>query len=541
MKKLLIFIIIFGAILRFTAINWDSFGAFHPDERNISWAVTRIRFFSQMNPKFFAYGGLPVYLYRALGEGVVAATHNDIWLADWGHIAVIGRSVSAVLSTISIFLIYVAGAAYFTPGVGLLAASLLAFSPWAIREAHFETTETMLVFFLLAMSIVARRLFQKPNRRSVVLIGLVWGLAMAAKTTSILFGLIPTAAIWFPHHIFKNIPKKILYTFMLGCTSVFIFFLFSPYTLLDFTHFRESMTYESGVALGRFSVVYTLQFLNTTPYLFQLQTMLWQAGPLGIIGMFGLIGLVIIVFRKKFYLVPLLLFPVLYFSWVGSWYAKFNRYNVPFLPFVTIAAAWFCVVISKRFRIAGTALTLLVLSATILWGLANWTVYLRPQTRLTASEWMFTHIPSGATIYTEHWNDGLPIDLPAQAGLPDAVRYNRELLTVYDEDNAAKKNYYADKLVTGDFIVLSTRRMWATMPRLGEKYPLTKLFYQRLLDGSLGYKEVGRFTSYPQLFGVSVNDDGAEESIQVFDHPTVLIFQNVAHYSNGEYLTLLTP
>lgn len=518
MKKFLILIIFLGAIFRFTHINWDSFKALHPDERNISWAVTRIRFFDQLNPKFFAYGGLPIYLYRAMSEVALRVTGNHRWVEDWGYIAVIGRCVSATLSTISILLIYLVGTAYFTPAVGLVSAAFLAFSPWAIREAHFQTTETMLVFFILLLLLLAKKITTKR----ILLLGFVWGLAMAAKTTSLLFGIIPLSAILFSR-------KKLLFTFLLCAAAALIFFIFSPYTILDLMHFRESMTYESGVALGRFMVPYTLQFFHTTPYLYQIQTMLWQAGPLVIAGLFGLIGLVIVaLFKKKNHLVLFLIFPLLYFGWVGSWFAKFNRYNVPFLPFVTLAAAWFCITFIKRFRITGHAFTAILLCVTYLWGLANWTVYLRPQTHFTATEWMFTHIPTGAIIYTEHWNDGLPLDLPK------AIRYQRELLTVYDEDNDAKKIYYADKLVAGDFIILSTRRIWATMPRLGEKYPLTKLFYERLLNGTLGYKEVGTFTSYPQLFGFAVNDDSAEESVQVFDHPTVRIFQNTGHLSKEE-------
>ncbi len=531
MKKILILIILSGAVFRFTAVNWDSFGAFHPDERNISWAVTRIRFFTQMNPGFFAYGGLPIYLYRALGERVVAITHNPLWLTDWGYIAVIGRYVSATLSTCSIFLIYLVGSLYFSSAAGVLAAAFLAFSPWAIREAHFQTTETMLVFFILLLLILAKKI---TTKRALAL-GFVWGLAMAAKTTSALFGIIPFVAIWLPHFP-KKFPRKILYTYFLLGFAAIIFYIFSPYTILDFTHFRQSMTYESGVALGRFTVPYTLQFLHTAPYLYQLQTMLWQAGPLLIPGIFGLIGVLITALvRKKSLFFIFLVFPFLYFGWVGSWFAKFNRYNVPFLPFVTLAAAWLCVVCIKHFRLAGLAFTALFLGSTLVWGLANWTVYLRPQTRMNATEWMLTHIPAGARIYTEHWNDGLPVDVP------HAVPYQRELLMIYDEDNADKKIYYADKLVAGDFIILSTRRMWATMPRLGEKYPLTKLFYRRLLDGSLGYKEVATFTSYPHLFGVQINDDSAEESIQVFDHPTVRIFQNTGRFTREQFFTLLTP
>ena len=544
MKKLyiLILIIFFGAFLRYYNINWDSFKAFHPDERNISWAVTRIRFWNQLNPQFFAYGGLPVYLYRALGEGVIRVTHNPEWLADWGRIAVIGRCVSATLSTISILLIYLVGAAYFTPTVGLLAAALLTFSPWAIQQAHFETTETMLVFFLLAMTLVSHRLCKKLNRRSVIQLGLLWGLALSAKTTAILFGVIPLLTIWLSHPP-KKFFKKIVSTFLLCAIATFIFFIFSPYTILDFTHFSQSMTYESGVALGHFTVPYTLQFLHTTPYLYQMETMLWQAGPLTLIGFIGLIGMFIQILKKIkiFFHSPitiqysiLLVFPLLYFGWVGSWFAKFNRYNVPFLPFVTLVAAWVCIHFIKRFRVSGLAFTAVLLCVTYVWGLANWTVYLRPQTRFTATEWIFSHIPAGANIYTEHWNDGLPLDLP------NAIPYRRELLTVYDQDNDAKKTYYADKLVIGDFIILSTRRMWATMPNLGEKYPLTKLFYERLLNGTLGYKEVATFTSYPQLFGITINDDIAEESIQVFDHPTVRIFQNVGHYSHDQLMKLLS-
>ena len=537
MKKILLLIIILGGFLRFYGVNWDSYGAYHPDERNISWAVTRIRFFDQMNPKFFAYGGLPIYVYRALGEGVVAITHNPQWLSDWGRIAVVGRYVSATLSTISILLIYLVGAAYFSPEVGILSAALIAISPWAFQQAHFDTTETMLVFFLLMMTLIGRQLFHKLTYPNVLLLGVVWGLAMAAKTTGVLFGIIPLSAIWFGHDP-KKFTKKILSTFLLGAIAALVFFCFSPYTLIDLTHFRESMTYESGVALGRFTVPYTLQFFHTAPYLYQIETMLWQAGPLVIVGLIGLLVLIIYNLRST---VSFLIFPILYFGWVGSWFAKFNRYNVPFLPFATIAAAWFMMTTLKKipkksfYWFIGVLVYWSIGLFTVWWGLANFSVYLRPQTRLTATEWIYTHIPAGAKIYTEHWNDGLPLDVQ------NGILYHRELLTVYDQDNAAKKIYYADKLAAGDFIILSTRRIWATMPELGEKYPLTKLFYRRLLNGTLGYTEAATFTSYPQRFGVTVNDDYAEESLQVFDHPTVRIFQNTEHFTRAQLLNLLTP
>ncbi len=480
--------IFLGAAVRFTNLNWDSYQAFHPDERNISWAVTRIRFFSQMNPQFFAYGGLPIYLYRAIGELVVAITKDTNWLFDWGHIALIGRYVSATLSSISIFLIFLVAKRLFSRPVGLIAAILLSFSPWAIREAHFATTETMLVFFLLLLLIFSQR---------VMVSGVILALAAAAKTTGLLFALVAPL---------RSLP-----------IAAIVFLIFSPYTILDWQHFKESMDYETGVALGSFPVPYTLQFLGTPPYFYQIKTMLWQSGPFVIPGLIGLLFL----FKKTTFVI----FPIIYFFWEGSWFAKFARYNVPLLPFLTISAAWLLVLLYKRFRLAGAACIASVTGLSIFWGLANWTIYLHPQTRVEASRWIIKNIPATATIYTEHWNDGLPVWLPGDP----TVAYKRELLNVYDADTEEKKQIITKQLEKGDYIILSTRRIWGTMPKLTDRYPFTSELYRKLLNGESDYKEIATFTSYPSLFGITVNDDTAEESIQVFDHPKVRIFQKNAH------------
>lgn len=567
---LLVTIFILGTLLRFTHLNWDSYQALHPDERNIAWAVTRIRFFDQLNPKFFAYGGLPIYIYRALAEIAAQATGNPLWVENWGHINVLGRLVSATLSSASILLIFAVGSLYLGVNVGLLSAFLLAFSPWAVREAHFDTTETMLVFFILLLLKISYRFFKTQNYKKIVSIsafsGVVWGLSLGAKTTSALFAVIPFSALWLSnfHEILR---KKILFekfvgSLVIGLTALGFFFLTSPYTVLDWGAFYDSMRYETGVALGSFSVPYTLQFVGTKPYLYQFTTMIWQAGPVAVVGTIGLIILAAIVVislvietGKRFLvkisfrgwggrllrlkriteLTTLLSFPLIYGVWAGGWYAKFSRYNVPFLPFVALGAGWILIIFAKRFRLTGFALIALTAFASLFWTLANWTIYLRPETRLSASAWMYDNIRADTSIFTEHWNDGLPLTIPGKK----ETFFNRDQLTVYDTDNPAKLEYYAENLPRGQYIILSTRRMWATMPRLSKLYPLTSRFYENLQNGQLGYQEVATFTSYPSLFGLTINDDSAEESVQVFDHPTVRIFKNVSHISSTQVRSIL--
>lgn len=579
MYALFFAVMISGALLRFTHVNWDSYLSFHPDERNIAWAVTRIHFWDQMNPKFFAYGGLPIYLYRAIGEGIVAVTKDKTWIMDWGHISVLGRYVSATLSTISILLIYLVGSYYFSRAAGLTAAFLLTFSPWAIREAHFSTTETMLVFFLLLLALLSHKVISLvgsgPTRLQVgtassadgryyILLGIVQGLALGAKTTSLLFTLIPLTAFLV---ILRSTPiksgsmihdlrslrqriKAVAHLGLLGMlfllTTAIFFLATSPYTVLDLTHFLESMRYETAVALGNNPVPYTLSFTGTLPYLYQIETMIWQAGIVPILGFVGMISLIAAVVAQfiarhktartevRYYMI-LLVFPIIYFAWNGTWFAKFSRYNVPILPFLTLFAAWLLVFLFSKipkksfYWSVGVFVYLIIGLFQLGWGLANWTIYLRPQTRVAASEWIYQNIPQRVLIYIEHWNDGLPVDLPSRPSGP----YNRELLTVYDEDGPQKLDYYATTLPKAEYIILSTRRMWAVMPKLGVRYPLTKKLYAKLLAGDLGYTEVRQFTSYPSLLGITIPDETVEESFQIFDHPTVRIFQNTERF-DGE-------
>ena len=57
-----------GGAFRFYNLDWDLKHSFHPDERNILGQTASIQGSSGYRVQFFAYGQLPVYLYRALGE-----------------------------------------------------------------------------------------------------------------------------------------------------------------------------------------------------------------------------------------------------------------------------------------------------------------------------------------------------------------------------------------------------------------------------------------------------------------------------------------
>lgn len=527
--------IILGGILRFYNLNWDQGHFFHPDERNIANAVSRIRFFSQLNPEFFAYGGFSIYLYRAIGDAIVFLTKNAQWVTDWGLINLIARYTGAFFSTLTIIPLFFLSKKVFNLKTALVASLLFVFSVFSIQTAHFGITENLFAFLSITTCLTAVFIYKKPTVVNSLFLGAVIGVMIATKTTALTLGVIPAATYLL---LIKKVPihkLALLGTITLAVTSV-LFVLFSPYTFIRWDKFMESMRYESGVALGTLPVPYTLQFTNTPPYFFQLKNFFWQLGPLALVSLAGFAVILVEGIRKKEGLYILfIVFPLMYFLYVGSWYTKFIRFMVPILPFLVISGAYILVVTQQKYRAIGTLLLVLVIGFTMLWAMAFMSIYTKEQTRITASKWIYNNIAQGSVILGEHWDDGLPI--PMEENNPS--QYTIEQLTLYDEDSPMKRAYLAQKLSSADYIVINSRRLYGTLMYLPDRYPLTSWYYHQLFAGELGYRKVAEFTSYPRLFGIQFNDDASEETFQVYDHPKVLIFENSTYLSSDEIERML--
>ena len=526
---LLTIIILAGTFLRFYNLNWDQGNFFHPDERNVANAVARINFFKELNPQFFAYGSLPVYLYRATADLLATLTKNPDWNSQWPLINLIGRFYSALFASLSLILVFFLSKKVFNKTVGFLAVFIAAFSPSLIQTAHFAVTESMMVFFLLLIALFSFDLLitSKDKLATYLKIGLIWGLALATKMASLSFLIIPLTA----HLLSVKKLKKQFNFLIIPLVSFLTFTIFSPYTFLSWKKFMESMNYENGVVLGKLRVVYTLQFTHTLPYLFQAKNLIWQMGPIVLIAFLSLIILLIIgLIKKDRKILTFLVFPITYFLYVGSWHTKFVRYMVPILPFLAITAGWGLSSLIKKTKMLGKIITFIFLITSLIWALAFFNIYLQTSSRVAASQWVYQNIPSGSKILGEHWDDGLPVSLKDQT----PAIYQISQLAIYEPDNEDKINYYAQELSQADYIIINSRRLYGTLMFLPEKYPLTSKYYQLLFNGQLGYNKVAQFTVYPQLFVITINDDTSEESFQVYDHPKVMIFENVKNLNEEE-------
>jgi len=561
-------IALLGFLLRIYGLDWDQGNSFHPDERQILFHVTALSWpksFAQfldpisspLNPHFFAYGSFPLYLLAWLGSVLV---HISPTLGTFAHLTLVGRVLSAIFDSGTVLLTGWLGLLLmrddaagdrFCWYVALLAAALVAFIPFQLQLSHFYAVDTMLLFFvtLTVLGCVALVNTNRPLRFALV-IGLGYGLGLATKFSAAPLAvplLVAALLRWYRRDFFSAFGSLVL----AAAATIFVFLVAEPYALLDLPNFVQQVSEQGNLARGMLDLPYVRQFAGTIPYLYEAQNMLlWGLGVfLALAACVGLVWLLWRAWRREAGLWAVLLcWVVVYGAITGSFYVKFMRYMLPVYPFLTLMAASGLVAFAHycwdgatraTARVAPTIfvknpaswIIALVLAGTIFQGLALLNVYSTPNTRVQASRWMYSHLARGSVLTYEQWDDPLPVAVDGhdpsefmQATYFDANRQPATGLDLYGDDTLAKARQLATLLPTLNAITMASDRLDKSIPRLPLRYPLTIRYYQLLFGGQLGFHLAAHFENHPHLFGIMLDDSGADESYSVFDRPTVRIF-----------------
>ncbi|MHB0858444.1 MAG: DUF2298 domain-containing protein [Anaerolineae bacterium] len=220
-------------------------------------------------------------------------------------------------------------------------------------------------------------------------------------------------------------------------------------------------------------------------------------------------------------------------------FVKTVRYMLPIYPTMAVLAGFGLVWLWDRARVARpsavrwTGLVARLAVAAVVLGTAFWAfaftgIYTRPGSRIAASHWIYEHIPPGSSISFEMWDDPVPLNLDGRIG--DQL-YNTVRMEPYWEDTPEKREALYQWLEQTEYIALSSNRLYGSIPRLPGRYPMTTRYYETLFSGELGYDHLVTFTSRPQLLGLEIVDDDADESFTVYDHPKVTLFKKRADFS----------
>ena len=450
----------------------------------------------------------------------------------------------------------------------LLAAAFVSLAVIHVQQARFYTVDPLLTFFVLLTLNLAAAVARGGGRRPQLALGAALGLALATKVSAAPLAFVLFVACYTrqakvgtrtPLTGSLNAARCVVLPLIVAAA---VFFLTQPYALIDWRTFLEDTVRESQIARGALDVPYTIQYAGTLPFLYPIwQTALWGlALPLGLVAWSGLVASLVSWLRHGAWSDALLLiWAGPYFVITGLLYAKYLRYMLPIVPVLCILGAALLVgrnrgqgIEPSQRRLRGIRLSrvsaLVVVLATLAYAVLFASIYAVPHSWVAASQWLYRDVSPGGTLAVEHWDTALPLPVEVDGRRASPTEYTYQTLPLYDEpDDTVKWENLATDLAVSDYLIIASRRLYGSIPRLPDRYPVATRYYDRLLSGGLGFELVGEYTRgpawlnprLPPLPGAAPAFLHPDESFVVYDHPRAFIFRNAGRLSADELLQRL--
>ena len=524
--------LLFAAALavRLFGLQWDQGHAFHPDERRIAEAVGELSFAPlDLDPGFYAYGSLPMLATRGAASLLAHAAPR---FGTWEGTILAGRALSALWGAAGCVLLALLGRRLFGVRAGLLAGALLAIAVFPVQNAHFATNDAPLTTLVVATLLLLVRAVDRPSALAFGLAGAAAGLALATKASgaTLLLPLVLAPLLAYVPARRVGAALAALAASALGLAAAFVAgqpsVLSAPRALLAAVAEQGEMVRHAG------SVPYTNQYVGTPHGLYELsEIVLWGLGPA--LGLAALLGAALrlrsAVREREPRELLLWAWAVPFFLLTASFEVRFPRYLLPLYPLLLLAAARLLAPEEKE-GAARRGARRLVLGLSAAYLLAFLSIYARPHSVVAASEWFHENVAPGAAVLVPEWEEGFPFSLP---GRP-AERFRVATLALYAPDGPEKTEALAGALASADLLVFPTKRLYGAVTQASDRFPDTDRLFRLLFAGDLGWRLERTFASRPELLGLRLPTELADESFSVYDHPKVVVFRNVARLSPAE-------
>ncbi|HEX6506604.1 MAG TPA: glycosyltransferase family 39 protein [Chloroflexota bacterium] len=430
-------IVVVAFALRVWGLTWGLYDANvsrrpHPDEWPVYWLFKWFGSNHDLDPCpkpgsscFFDWGTL--YPYTAYAVHAIVSPFS--WLmpsgtfgphADtvfvWSVLA--GRITSALLSTLTVVLVYRLAAEAYGPGAGLIAAAVAAVSGLMIQLAHFATPDSLTGLLMTGTLLAALLAMKQATRGRFALAGAAVGLSVGTEYHMALLA-VPVIAAW----VISGHQRRSDLLLALGSAVgayllTNIYLLIHPHEFLAaMKHTLEIRTVDSQLQYGDRWAPYGPPWLYVVRY------------PLGYGVGFALAGWMILAtlwaaLKRERADLLFLSWLVVYLLLVSLSPAKFMRYSAPLLPVLAVLSGRLAADLfrfhrpSLRSLSAAAAVAALVFST--LYDGAYASLFTSPDPRISAMQWLSKQDPTPTRVAFEELPNGL-INLPYYASLAGAA------------------------------------------------------------------------------------------------------------------------
>jgi hypothetical protein len=363
-----------------------------------------------MNPHYFVNPPAYTYLLHAVFQvwfGGRAGVSNT-YAQHPTEVFVVARVTAAVVGTLGVGLLYLAGAKLADRRIGLLAAALMAVAFLPVFYSHLALNDVP-TLAPVALSLWGTAGVLRDGRvRWYALAGIGLGLACATKYTGgiVLLPLLAAAAV---QVLARGAGRRARLTAfgglaLAGVLALGAFVVANPFAVLDFAAFRDGLDHQASAAedeLGK------LGLTQRSGQLYYLWTFTWGLGWVPLVaGVLGAVGTLVWDRRLALVLVPA---PILYVLFMGTQERFFGRWLLPVFPIMCVLAAWAIVrgaeALSRRAPLVRPALyalgAVLLLGQGVVYAIHGGLVLSRPDTRNLARAWVAANVPPKTKIVVE--------------------------------------------------------------------------------------------------------------------------------------------
>ena len=374
-----------------------------------------------LNPHFFNYPSLHLYLLAAVSGlsyatgwllGGVGGPQDFLrqFMLDPSGVYLAGRTLTALMGTATIALVYHTGRGLGGPVAGVCGAILLAGAFLHVRDSHFLTVDVPATFWAMAAFAAAARHLRTGGQSSLLAAAVLAGLAASTKYNAALFlPALIVAAVCSPSP--TSAGRRVL---LVGVAWLAALVVGSPFILLDLPSFWRDFSFEwhhfgrgHGLELGSGwwrHLAFSLRHGLGWPMLLA-----------------ALVGLIWLVRRRRPLDLVLVIGVVAYYAVAGSGGSLFVRYVVPLVPLLCVAAgAVLCQAASGRLHFALPA-ALLIAAPSIASSVAHDRLLQRTDTREQARQWIEQHVPTGSVVALTGSSYGHPQLRPTKRWLAERL------------------------------------------------------------------------------------------------------------------------
>jgi hypothetical protein len=379
------------------------------------------------NPHYFAnppaYTDVLRLAFAAWFGGRAGVSHT--FAVNPTAVFTLARVCAALLGTLAVWLLYIAGARLFDRGVALLAAALEAVAFLPVFYAHLALNDVPTLAPLTLSLLGAAGVLRRGRARDYLIAGVGLGLGCATKYTAgiVLLPLVAAAAAQYldpaprraagglgdgvrpPRTRTTPAGRPVLAGLALaGAAALVAFLVADPYSVLDLHAFEQGLAHQSslsGEAQGKLGAP------RESGIVYYLWTLTWGLG--WVPALASLAGAVMVWWREHklgWVLVPA---PLLYLLFMGSEGRYFGRWLLPIFPILCLLAAFAAVQCARALTRRAPRLWPVVAAVAagalcaqgLLYSVHSGLVLARADTRALARAWMVAHVPAGAGVVLE--------------------------------------------------------------------------------------------------------------------------------------------